>query len=167
MLIIIEGPNCAGKSTLAAQLQIEAEDAGQEVELRHAVAPTRPPWIEYTDIDYEPGRGKTLILDRWHLGEEVYGPLLRGESGFTPMKFELTERFLRDKGALLVLLAPALAVLEGRAQARGEHGVDDLAAERLGFLRAYKRSRLVKTRFMTPQVIIAAAQTLEVVHAWK
>lgn len=106
MLIIVEGVDCARKSTLVTRLidALNRHHPGDQVDSWHAGPPTKHPLDEYVLplLDYRPLRGRHVVCDRWHLGEAVY-PAIFGRSS----KFDLgvqayTELFLRSRGALLV-----------------------------------------------------------------
>lgn len=99
MLIIIEGIDRTGKSTLADAI---AEKVGGEV--IHSSKPTRHPLREYETRlkDYVPGTGQHLILDRWHVGELVWPEIFGRKSEYDFAMFAHTEMFLRSRGALLV-----------------------------------------------------------------
>lgn len=143
MLIILEGPDGAGKSTLAARI---SELTGAK--LLHKGPPERDLISEYTlDLQwYRPGSGVDVVCDRWHLGEEVYGPLLRGEEGFPRPVFHHVEKTLEVRGALVGALNPPLKVLRERLESRGDELVK---AEHLrpiyeGYRSAYRLSQLPK-----------------------
>jgi len=74
-VIILEGPDGAGKSTLADSLE---QLTGFRSE--HLVAPVDEPplatCIRYLDDTLASGKG--IIFDRFHLSEHVYGPIARG-----------------------------------------------------------------------------------------
>lgn len=133
MLIILEGSDCAGKTSLAHQLSDAAFNQGINTTLMSAGPPE--PGLAALD-EYElllrPLREHAVdprhlvILDRWHLGELVYGPLLRGESRLSAVQFEHVERFLDAMGAIRVIVHPASEnVLRARFAKRG----DDLLSE--------------------------------------
>lgn len=133
MLIILEGSDCAGKTSLARQLSDAAFNQGINTILMSAGPPE--PGLSALD-EYElllrPVREHAIdprhliILDRWHLGELVYGPLLRGESRLSAAQFEHVERFLDAMGAVRVIVHPLNEdVLRTRFTARG----DDLLSE--------------------------------------
>lgn len=98
MLIVVEGPDLTGKTTLARRL---AAEVGCTV--RHAAAPTRPSIEEYeTNLDdFAPGY-EPLVLDRWHVGENVWPTVYDRTSDFDlPTRIHV-EMFMRSRGALLV-----------------------------------------------------------------
>jgi hypothetical protein len=101
MLIIVEGADGAGKSTLCNRI---AEEIGGFVHRLHRGKLERHPLEEYElDLDwYAPGSGEHIICDRWHLGEAVYGPKYRGRSEMDSAMMLHIELFLRARGALLV-----------------------------------------------------------------
>lgn len=110
MIIVLEGVDLAGKSTLARTL---AEMTGLDV--LHRGPPARHPLYEYETT----GRW-TGICDRWHLGETIYGPILRGESKLDEAGLWHTSAYLRARGALVVLLQPTLETVLRRFDERGD-----------------------------------------------
>lgn len=89
MIIAVEGADCAGKSTLVKRLTDHLTSVGRgSVTVLHAGAPDpRVDILEQylkplADVAFEPLTD--VILDRWHLGELVYGPLRRSGSRLTP-----------------------------------------------------------------------------------
>lgn len=82
MIIYLEGADCAGKSLLTSQLQRALRDE-YDVYALHAGRPDPNVDIlrQYLVPLYEAlGSRRALIIDRWHLGELVYGPLRRSGS---------------------------------------------------------------------------------------
>lgn len=121
MLIILEGPDCSGKTTIAERIR---ELTGAN--LLHKGPPARDVISEYTlDLQwYRPGQGVDIICDRWHLGEQVYGPILRGESGFDRASFAHVEKTLQVRGALLGVPVVPTKMLKTRMSERGDDLVD-------------------------------------------
>ena len=116
MLIVIEGADCTGKTTLARRL---ASDTGARI--IHRGAPTRPLPDEYTtDLEDAAVDGPGLVLDRWHIGELVYGPLYRGGTDMTPAIFEQIEDRLLELGAVLIHATDTVRNVLHRMQQRGE-----------------------------------------------
>ncbi len=99
MLIVLEGVDCTGKSTLAQQL---AAMTGAEVQ--HFGPPERHPLLEWGSVatNYAPSSGD-LVLDRFHWGEIVYGPHYRGKSDLGLEGFMWLELVLASRGAVTVL----------------------------------------------------------------
>lgn len=122
MLIVVEGPDCAGKTTLVHRIAEQLSARRDHVELRHCSQLKNHPLIEYerTLDDYVPGSGHHIIYDRLHLGELVYGPLKRGGSQLTREQWLHIELSLAQQGALLALVDADDDTLLARHNKRGE-----------------------------------------------
>lgn len=80
MLIIIEGCDCTGKSSLAEYL------SGKFRTMKyHFSKPKGKAYDEY--IEFIEELNCDMVVDRYYLGEEVYGPVWRGKSSLTPWEF--------------------------------------------------------------------------------
>lgn len=146
MLITIEGPDCGGKSTLTQQL-ITA--AGYRGWLGHRVhkgppAPDADPFREYESVlDADPlvelidSKLDVVVMDRWHVGEAIYGPLWRGKSRLSVAGLAHVEAALDALGAIRVMCLPSYPELQRRFLSRG----DDLTKlEELPYIHAaYER----------------------------
>lgn len=116
MIIILEGPDGAGKTTLANQLHLLLPYSWR----LHRGPLRRDPFDEY-EADLETWDGYTpIICDRWHLGELIYGPILRGASQLDKVARWHIEAFLLARGALQVIITAPLAELRQRLNARGD-----------------------------------------------
>jgi hypothetical protein len=106
MLIIIEGPDGAGKSTLASQLTevIQREQPGEKIERLHKGPPRSHPLDEYVTplLSYRPTREHHIICDRWHVGEWVYPAVLGRKTDADKAIWYFTEMFLASRGALVI-----------------------------------------------------------------
>lgn len=127
MLIILEGPDGAGKTHLAQRLieRIKAAQPGApEPEYIHKKRPTATNFLaEYLQpiADYRPRADRTVILDRWHLGELVYPEMTDRQTLATAVEFRYLEMFLKARGALVVhVTTEPTTILQGLAE-RPEH----------------------------------------------
>jgi hypothetical protein len=106
VLIIVEGCDGVGKSTLVSQLERRILERYPEsyVHVYRKGAPREHPLEEYERqiIPYRPGRGEHIICDRWHLGELVYPDIFSRESAMTMPMFRHIELLLQSRGALLI-----------------------------------------------------------------
>lgn len=103
MLIVIEGIDLTGKSTLARRLQ---EKLGGESRcmIIHAGPPARTSVEEYeTSLnDYDPRNRSHLILDRFHLGEYVWPQIFGRETDMDLAVRRHVDMFLESRGAVVV-----------------------------------------------------------------
>jgi len=128
MIICLEGVDGSGKSTLATSIleALKTRFPEDKIIYKHATQIKSDVFTEYTDplADYVPGSGVHYVLDRWHIGEEIYGPLYRGKSAFDTISFRWTELYLASKGMRTWLLVQTHEELQRRLAARGEDFID-------------------------------------------
>lgn len=132
MLIILEGADGVGKSTLAAQIAQRLRNDGGHVQIIHKSPPRDHPLDEYVWplLNYRAGTSDHIICDRWHLGEYVY-PDIKGRA--TKMDRAVSayvNLFLQGKGAATIILVPGLMAALKRSLQRGETFVDEDENER-------------------------------------
>lgn len=116
MIIILEGPDGAGKSTIVDELRARLPDA----RALHCGPLDGDPFVEYEGglrswDGYQP-----IICDRWHLGELIYGPMFRGESKLDAVGRWHVENYLAARGALQVIILPELSIVMDRLARRGD-----------------------------------------------
>jgi thymidylate kinase len=117
MIIILEGIDGSGKTTLAEQL---SRQTGYPIIHR-----SKPETEEdrqqmmksYIDVCKQ---HKNAIFDRCWYSELAYGPVMRDKSVMTyPQMYEL-ERLLAKSGAIIIYCTGSIATLWHRAHHRGE-----------------------------------------------
>lgn len=174
MLIVLEGCDGTGKTYLGERLTkaIFAKNPHDDVKLIHRGVPEHDNmYVEY-DLDfYAPGEGKHVVLDRWHMGEWVYGRLYRGHSQLGMTGVELISQRLIRRGALRLIIDANEMTVRFR-----------LAAKKEDYLKPEHESRVLREYRMLAQqfgwiitdsnedvdVLIDWAQSLEeqAVSAW-
>jgi hypothetical protein len=135
LILIIEGPDGAGKSTLTGRIARAAADAGVKVKVWHFGPPDPPgrcPFTEYESfldqpdiIPYILAQDRLLICDRFHTGEAIYGPVLRGKSRLTLNGMYHVELALEALGAIRLIALPPLAVVEERLATKPDQADSD------------------------------------------
>lgn len=128
MIIVLEGPDGAGKSTMIEELKrFHMKQLGCSAETvqvwRAGPFPEgSDPWTEYVIplSRLHATRDWLVLIDRWHLGELVYGPLLRGQSRLSPEQRAWIDGYLASLGALSVCLTATVEELMTRLAGRGD-----------------------------------------------
>jgi hypothetical protein len=121
MIYLLEGPDCGGKTTLATEIEDSLTRMYDVKPVRFRRGPLKQdPLLEYLVPlhDYDK-RNDTWILDRWHLGETVYGPILRDESKITQAQVNYIELVLHTLGVVPVHVTASLTELHDRFNERG------------------------------------------------
>lgn len=119
---VLEGPDGAGKSFLAATLQ-----STLNLRVEHFGPPERPPLEEYlhwlVDLDGT-HHSHHRVIDRFHLGESVYGPIFRGTKPLTIPELSTIEWALMVRGYTLIHVTRSLKDLIDVIQERGDDMVN-------------------------------------------
>ena len=109
-MIILEGPDGGGKSTLAARLHRDYD---------YAIVKTGPPALDedttaaYLSALYTAlARPGLTIFDRLHLGEAIYGPLLRSTDRMGASGLKVIERAIAENGVRLLICCPPWETLK-------------------------------------------------------
>lgn len=139
MLIVIEGADGAGKTTIAEAIGKKIEKSfGLKVEQKHSGPPADGEDLVSTYLstigDYSPDGDKAMIIDRLHWGETIYGPLYRPEADIEgygslgPAGFRYVELYVVSRGGVVVHVDVKEATARRRAEERGEDftNLDDL-----------------------------------------
>ncbi len=124
-MIIVEGPDKVGKSTLVKALRRALP--GWETR-HHGVPPVAP--FQYFGW-FAAGSRPRVIVDRLPWSEYAYGATYRNGSELSAHQWRLLELTLLANNARIVLLDDATEAIEGRW---GKGADDPFAAERIGLL---------------------------------
>lgn len=117
MLIIIEGPDGSGKTTLAEKISKQTKYS-----IIHRSQPKTEEEKKLMMGEYIQTirSGKNMIFDRCWYSEMAYGPVMRDSSVISyPEMYEL-EELLAKTGALIIYATGPKAALWQRCQKRGE-----------------------------------------------
>ena len=117
-IVILEGPDGGGKSCLAAQLH-------DVYGYRIVKTGPPPPYGDVTTayllaLTDALDRPYCTVFDRLHLGEAIYGPLLRGDDKMTIDGLKVLERVIRLIGARLIIVCPPWDTLAARWRAKDD-----------------------------------------------
>jgi thymidylate kinase len=129
VIIVLEGCDGAGKTTLAHKLVEIGGGLGLATDIWHRGVPQRHPLEEY-EWDLEQGypqnleqRARTLLIcDRWHMGQIVYGSIYRpgDDKGMGLGGMWHVDALLQAHGALQLVLAPPVELMEMRVRQDGD-----------------------------------------------
>lgn len=149
MLIIVEGPDGAGKSTLVDQLRQYMHRTVGTPQVLHARPPKGHPLDEYETplLGYRAGTHDHVICDRFHWGESVYPHVLGRPTQYDLAVRRHVELFLLRKGAVVVHLATPWTVAAARVTQRGDDTVHPSQVYRL-----WLEYNLVARRTLLPVV---------------
>lgn len=143
-IIVLEGPDGSGKSTLADRLAKLYADDGWDIERIHYGPPAEDDdlietyFIEtmewFKRNEHKPETQVVRIYDRLHVGEYVYGNILRDESKLTLEDCRWFDSWLERHGAVLIYMAAELDTIVTRLFGPDGRGEDE-------FLAKYEESR--------------------------
>lgn len=107
--IIVEGPDCSGKSTVVERLKNKLRWDSKS--LHHHEGDQFHRYLrEYAHAD-------KVVFDRAHFSEIVYSILWRKGNPFTELEEDFLE-FIAQKDALIIFACPSLETLEERYKQR-------------------------------------------------
>lgn len=136
-IIVLEGADASGKSTLAKKL-VEAFK-GEYVKFSQ---PKRPPYDEYMDFLLKHEPTKTYVLDRFMYGEMVYGPLLRGAAGMTMLDLNYLEMVLMRFNHVVIHCNVELGQNLFKLKERGDEFIklEQLKTIKNGYVKLFKQT---------------------------
>lgn len=175
MLIVVEGPDGSGKTTFINELSTAIMEPnvpdspgmyyGSDTEIMHSGPLRENPLAAYELRlkDYDPYK-HNILIDRWHIGELIYGPLLRGRSQLTPGMKKHIDLLLTKLGAVKIFMDTDYDTVIKRCRARGE---DLIPEQHMRLIWDSYREQCTLSNNWLPRskfklnVIIETARTLE------
>jgi thymidylate kinase len=116
VIIVLEGPDKAGKTTLADAFARVLEKEGSVARI-HCGPLRRHPLDEYLRQVLESCRRYDhVVCDRLHVGEQIYGPMLRDGSKMSLAEENYIDMGLAAQGAQLIYVLPDEEVLVKRME---------------------------------------------------
>lgn len=108
--IIVEGPDCSGKSTLVERLKNTLRWDSKY--LRHAKGNQFFRYLQQYSL------GKSTVFDRAHFSEVVYSRMWRGGSPFSKREKQILDDICTLHG-LVIFCLPRMKIMERRYNKRG------------------------------------------------
>lgn len=130
MLIVIEGPDRVGKSTMASTLRtrmvaglnrrVVTIHRGAPKDTDHPLRDYALPISTYSPTTPTDRMTHSMVTDRWHLGDLVYGPIYRGECRQTLQMIAYTEALITARGGIRLHMTADPAIIMKRIENEGE-----------------------------------------------
>jgi len=116
MIVVVEGVDCAGKTTYCRSL------VAMGFEYRHLgrPGPDEDLFDWYGSAILSAGPDRATVFDRAWWSEQVYGPVKRGGSRLLPSDAKLLEMRFALRGGAFVYIDPGLDVVKRRMALRGD-----------------------------------------------
>lgn len=105
-IIVVEGADCAGKTTLARRLCVELH-----MDYVHVVSPKQGDDVFAHHFDPIKDVVSPTAVDRLHVSDDVYGRVVRGAPGLTEAEFGYIDGFLLARRGLVVICSPPFAAV--------------------------------------------------------
>lgn len=135
--VIVEGPDCSGKSTLVERLKNTLRWDSKY--LRHADG------NQFFRYLKEYSHQEAIVFDRSHFSEEVYSMLWRGGSPFNEKEKRILDEVC-DMHGLIIFCIPSLEDMKSRFTSRGfeqQITLDELEKSRELFIKQAKSAHIV------------------------
>lgn len=123
MVVVLEGPDCSGKTQLAERLAIEF---GFKVVHTGRPGKDEDLFVSYTDRLIEAlSDDQPVVFDRLHIGETVYGPVMRKTDLLGPLGLRLIDRVIAARNVKTVICLLERSTYIPRFTNRGDDYVKD------------------------------------------
>lgn len=144
-LVLLEGVDKSGKSTMAERVKVcwETRYGRAEIWHRGPVPDGKDPMQEYWSELPDPDLHELYILDRWHIGELVYGPIYRGGSKITLGDALRVQMAMKRRGLVPIYMTASYETVRSRFISDGEKfsKVEDITAILNGYHDVLKNFR--------------------------
>lgn len=131
-LIIVEGPNCAGKTAFVGSLPYDMKLAAGPPKTRSGYEEYIAPLMQST-IQHLCDTG-LVVCDRWHVGEPIYAQLFGREPIMSAEQYQkIADVLWLVYSVEIVVLLPDWSTIVERFRSRQ----DDLVADEITFAREY------------------------------
>lgn len=135
--VIVEGPDCSGKSTLVNQLKNKLRWDSKSLHHR--------PGKQFERYLKEYALSEKIVLDRSHFSETVYGKMWRGGTPFEEWEEEVLDE-LAAKTSVIILACPSIDILKERYNSRGYN--QQISLEELELARKLFLEKLCEMEFI-------------------
>ncbi len=156
-MIIIEGPDGTGKTTLAKKLRVALGLSSNAI--LHSGPPTKTgphnvsgAWVDYTGVVFSSETPVNAVMDRFIYGERVYGPLLRNDRRFTIVHQRMIERLLFSTRSVVVFCLPPYEQARDNWKARREAKGELITDERV-YEQTYQEFERIRREVQLPCIV--------------
>lgn len=125
-MIVLEGPDLAGKSSVAKALFQKLSDPTPGVPVPMVRHFTRLPTGFHTFWGYKSCVQRDVILDRFHMSEIVYRSTGKDDCSLTPLRYSLVDAEIARAGGLTIVIVPPAYVIKERYSAAQRPEMYDL-----------------------------------------
>lgn len=137
MLFVVEGPDKSGKTTMVNEIRYQLLTDGVHEDViaqLHSGPIKRHPLDEYVrTVDCALQEFHHVICDRLHIGEAIYGPILRDENRMPGYVEDWIDMYLKSRGAVLVWVDTPMTVIYQRMKTEPD-GLIDLETSKQVYL---------------------------------
>lgn len=111
-MIIVEGPDLAGKTTFCEELVKELNFNRNQAWVYQHMTRLPPAWNYHRD--YMKLYSDNVIMDRFHMSEPAYASARGDQSGLDHLAYQMLDGELISRGAVQVVIIPSDEVIRAR-----------------------------------------------------